>query len=725
MTENATSKSCPQCGSPIPADAPQGLCPKCVLGTATTPTEAGQPAGNAELPPLEQVRAAFPQLEILELIGEGGMGFVYKARQPNLDRFVALKLLWPKLGADPAFAERFNREARVLARLNHANIVAVYDFGQAGGFYYLLMEYVDGVNLRQAMRSGRFSPAEALALVPGICEALQFAHEEGVLHRDIKPENILLDTRGRLKIADFGIAKLLGQARENVTLTATGVAVGTPHYMAPEQFERPQDVDQRADIYSLGVVFYEMLTGELPVGRFAPPSEKAGVDPRVDEVVLRALEREREKRYRSAGEVKTRVEDIRRTPPVAGPHGTMPMGGAPPQIAAPQAAGRTGSGASPASTAPVARWSGKAIAGAVIGAVALVPAMALLLVVPYLHFRTAAPGQAKPAVAPILGVLLVVGLAWGVPCLVGTLLGWAGLNDIRRSAGRLRGRGLALAAALYWPLLLLSLFVMFLATRFVNAAMLPGHGLALLVIPSALLLVGVFDLVTSSLVWRWSKPASDQPTSRLALPVVLCTLLVLSLPTFILSVVVWIPIAQVSRAQPISLPPPAAAANSAGRGVIADFTLPAGQVAVFEIVTRKDDQVVPVPNLAAFLITPAEEPASGTFRWRPEQWASATDERQGLWKIDIEGGGSKSSAGGYLVPDDIAQFSGEQKLWVRLEPDREVTQWASEEDETRPAVGLRIRTQAYEPKPGVSLHSAGTGTNWMQALSRIHGVSTP
>lgn len=313
MKENATTKACSQCGSMIPPDAPQGLCPKCVLGGVATSTHVGVPADQYEAPPLDTIRRAFPQLEVVELIGKGGMGSVYKARQPNLDRFVALKLLWPKLGADPAFAERFNREARVLARLNHPNIVAVYDFGLSGGFFYLLMEFVDGVNLRQAMRAGRFAPNQALALVPKICEALQFAHEEGILHRDIKPENILLDTKGRVKIADFGIAKLIGEAREDLTLTASGVAIGTPHYMAPEQLERPQDVDQRADIYSLGVVFYEMLTGELPIGRFAPPSEKSTVDPRVDAVVFRALEREREKRYGSATEVKTSVENIATT----------------------------------------------------------------------------------------------------------------------------------------------------------------------------------------------------------------------------------------------------------------------------------------------------------------------------------------------------------------------------------------------------------------------------
>jgi tetratricopeptide (TPR) repeat protein len=214
----------------------------------------------------------------------------------------------------------------MLARLNHPNIVTIHDFGQAGGFFYLLMEFVDGVNLRQAMKVGRFTPAQALAVVPKICEALQFAHNEGILHRDIKPENILLDSKGRVKIADFGIAKLvegadlpLGQPgtagpAPAPNLTETGKVLGTPQYMAPEQFEHPQDVDQRADIYSLGVVFYEMLTGELPLGRFAPPSEKSTVDPRVDEVVLRTLEKQRERRTRTADEVKTQVETIATTP---------------------------------------------------------------------------------------------------------------------------------------------------------------------------------------------------------------------------------------------------------------------------------------------------------------------------------------------------------------------------------------------------------------------------
>src|SRR5688572_24987818 len=205
---DSSEQRCPKCGGNIPPEAPQGLCPQCLLAGVSVPTETGKEPLVA--PAREELAAAFPHLEILELVGQGGMGFVFKARQPKLDRFVALKILPQSLATDPAFAERFTREGRVLARLNHPNIVTVHDFGQANGFFYLLMEYVDGVNLRQAMKAGRFTPEQALAVVPRICDALEFAHNEGVLHRDIKPENILLDSKGRVKIADFGIAKILG-----------------------------------------------------------------------------------------------------------------------------------------------------------------------------------------------------------------------------------------------------------------------------------------------------------------------------------------------------------------------------------------------------------------------------------------------------------------------------------------------------------------------------------
>ncbi len=314
MNTDPATVRCPKCDGTIPADAPQGLCPRCVLAGAASPTDPGiRSRTGLAAPPLEAVAVAFPQFEILGLIGLGGMGVVYKVRQPKLDRIVALKLLPMSLSADPAFAERFHREARFLARLSHPQIVSVYDFGESGGFCYLLMEFVDGVNLRQAMRAGRFTPDQALAVVPDICAALQYAHDQGVLHRDIKPENILLDAQGRVKIADFGIAKLVGDPgdpRTDLTLTQSGARLGTPHYMAPEQIEKPSDVDHRADIYSLGVVFYELLTGELPLGRFAAPSAKTPLDTRVDAIVMRALAKERELRQQSAGEVKTEVEGL-------------------------------------------------------------------------------------------------------------------------------------------------------------------------------------------------------------------------------------------------------------------------------------------------------------------------------------------------------------------------------------------------------------------------------
>jgi serine/threonine protein kinase len=314
MNDTLKLKHCPKCGGPIPAEAPQGLCPKCLMAQASIPTEVSDSGSARPSPPtLSEVAAAFPQFEILELIGQGGMGFVFKARQRKLERLVALKILPQSTATDPRFAERFSREGRLLARLNHPNIVTIHDFGQANGFFYLLMEYVDGVNLRQAMHAGRFKPEQALAVVPKICDALQFAHTEGILHRDIKPENILLDSKGRVKIADFGIAKLISEEQADARLTASGGTLGTPHYMAPEQVERPSTVDHRADIYSLGVVFYEMLTGELPLGKFQPPSQKVQVDVRLDDVVLHALEKEPSRRYQQASEVRTDVDKITST----------------------------------------------------------------------------------------------------------------------------------------------------------------------------------------------------------------------------------------------------------------------------------------------------------------------------------------------------------------------------------------------------------------------------
>lgn len=308
------SRNCPRCHSPIPERAPGGLCPRCLLDGASAPTDAGLGPQAWRTPTLAEIASAFPDLEVLGHLGSGGMGCVYRVRERDSGRISALKVLPRELAADPAFVERFEREARTLARLRHPHIVGVHGFGQAGGFCFLLMEFVDGANLRQALRSGRFTPHQALALIPPLCEALQAAHAQGVLHRDIKPENLLLDAEGRVKIADFGIAKLLEDpatpSTGAYTLTRTGARVGTPHYMAPEQVETPEQVDHRADIYSLGVVFYELLTGELPLGRFPAPSIKAGLDARVDDIVFRALAKERELRQQSADQVKAEVEGL-------------------------------------------------------------------------------------------------------------------------------------------------------------------------------------------------------------------------------------------------------------------------------------------------------------------------------------------------------------------------------------------------------------------------------
>jgi hypothetical protein len=160
------------------------------------------------------------------------------------------------------------------------------------------------------LQGGQISPRQALEIVPAICDALQFAHDHGIVHRDIKPENILIDKQGRVKIADFGLAKILNQGTADAGLTGTNHVMGTMNYMAPEQFERPLEVDHRADIYSLGVVIYEMLTGELPMGRFALPSKKVQIDVRLDEVVLHTLEKEPALRYQRVSDLKTDVQSI-------------------------------------------------------------------------------------------------------------------------------------------------------------------------------------------------------------------------------------------------------------------------------------------------------------------------------------------------------------------------------------------------------------------------------
>ena len=539
VTPSADSPRCPQCGTPLPSGALAGLCPACLLrlgAAADTVTDAKRPAFNppsgAELAPL------FPQLEILELIGKGGMGAVYKARQKQLDRIVALKILPPGIGDDPAFAERFTREARALAKLNHPGIVTLYEFGVAAGIlpavepgfqpggksagstervdktgiaasaeadpggrmpaataqtpdarpqtqlYFFLMEFVDGVNLRQLLHASRISPREALAIVPQICDALQFAHDQGIVHRDIKPENILLDRRGRVKVADFGLAKIVGNVAQTSSsagsgdfpvassatgntglespvnpqagkpalqpnLTDAGKVMGTPQYMSPEQIHAPGEVDHRADIYALGVVFYQMLTGELPGKQLQPPSKKVQIDVRLDEIDLRALEKKPELRYQQVSEMKTGVETIAGEAGGAGVPPVFPSSG-------PGQPGSAGSAskfpnARPLIAAPAITMmviSGVNIAGLVFGLfmVLVVLLMPTVMGVSQVHFNFPGWGGSLPSFFP-------AGMAMGALFIVmGWMLLWLGVGIVSFTGAlrmlQLRRHGLALASAI-------------------------------------------------------------------------------------------------------------------------------------------------------------------------------------------------------------------------------------------------------------------------------------
>jgi|GEM_PF-5834549 len=262
--------------------------------------EAASPAPAAwEAPSLEDLQGTLPGYEMVRLLGRGGMGAVYEARQIDLGRRVAVKILPLELGANATFAERFRREARTLGNLAHKNILEVFEFGEstAGHLYYSML-YVEGGDLGARLKNGPLPPGEALRMVQEICAALEAAHAQGVIHRDLKPSNILLTAEGTVKVGDFGIAVLDDQPNER--LTFTGLAVGTMEYAAPEQ-AAGAPVDSRSDLYSVGVICYEVFTGQLPRGVFDPPSKvNAAVDPAMDSVVRTAMQSDPSRRYQSA-----------------------------------------------------------------------------------------------------------------------------------------------------------------------------------------------------------------------------------------------------------------------------------------------------------------------------------------------------------------------------------------------------------------------------------------
>ena len=298
---------CTTCGSPLPSNLAH--CPRCLLALAlgrSNLADSGAPRAHRTPRTPESLAPLFPEFADFTLLGTGGMGAVYRATHTRLNRPVAIKILHADLAASPDFTARFHREAQTLARLSHPSIVTLHDFGERASVLYLVMEHVPGTNLRALLRANKLEPQQALSIAHALCTALEYAHSEGIVHRDIKPENVLIDAKGRIKIADFGLAKLHDD--RSPAITHTGQAMGTPHYMAPEQLERPHDVDHRADLYSLGVVLYEMLTGVLPLGRYQPPSRRANTDAQVDSVVERALEREPDRRYPDAAAMRTDVE---------------------------------------------------------------------------------------------------------------------------------------------------------------------------------------------------------------------------------------------------------------------------------------------------------------------------------------------------------------------------------------------------------------------------------
>jgi serine/threonine protein kinase len=273
---------------------------------------APYPTGPFVPPSPQELSARLPNLEVLELLGHGGMGVVYKGRQPFLDRQVAIKVIRPDAHDREESRQRFIREARALAKLLHPYIVTVFDFGEADGLCYLVMEYVEGSSLRQLLAKKAVSARDVLDFVPQIGEALQHAHESGIVHRDVKPENILVDRRNRVRLVDFGLARLLG-SRAPSGPEDQHIA-GTLGYMAPELFSAPASADHRADIFSTGVVCFEMLTGEIPQGEPAAPSAKSAADPRFDPIVLRALEHDRERRYQQMRHMNTDLHLLTRTP---------------------------------------------------------------------------------------------------------------------------------------------------------------------------------------------------------------------------------------------------------------------------------------------------------------------------------------------------------------------------------------------------------------------------
>src|SRR5438128_7327102 len=352
-----TSMQCPQCKYENPAGAVR--CAKCdssldlagmtatssdatVTGAGATVSGAGASGVTASSVTEGWSKPATPagahgfaqalvpgsvlggRYEILELLGEGGMGAVYKARDRELDRWVALKVIRPELANQQEVLRRFKQELILARQVTHKNVIRIFDLGEAEGIKFISMDFIEGQDLRGLLRQkGRLTPEESTAIIVQVCQALEAAHAEGVVHRDLKPQNIMLDSQGRATVMDFGIARSM----ELTGMTQTGALLGTPDYMSPEQ-AKGQEVDARSDLFTLGIIFYELLTGKTPYRadtvlgtllkrtqeRARPPIELDPDLPRyLSDVVMRCLEIDPQLRYQSASEIINDLEMQRGT----------------------------------------------------------------------------------------------------------------------------------------------------------------------------------------------------------------------------------------------------------------------------------------------------------------------------------------------------------------------------------------------------------------------------